>query len=94
MNETVTFSIIVVCLNAGKRLEETIESILKQNYNSYEIIIKDGGSTDGSIEALREYLSKDVVQENHQIVFGEKNIEAFAQEEFLTGRIRVFQQED
>lgn len=94
MSDTVTFSIIVVCLNAGKRLEETIESILKQNYNSYEIIIKDGGSTDGSIEALREYLSKDVVQENHQIVLGEKNIDAFAQEEFLTGRIRVFQQED
>lgn len=41
-----TFSIIVVCLNAGKKLRETIESILGQTERDYEIIIKDGGSTD------------------------------------------------
>ena len=41
-----TFSIIVVCLNAGEKLRETIESILRQTERDYEIIIKDGGSTD------------------------------------------------
>ena len=41
-----TFSIIVVCLNAGEKLRETIESILRQTEQDYEIIIKDGGSTD------------------------------------------------
>lgn len=46
------FSIIVVCLNAGSKLEQTIDSIRKQTYDTYEILIKDGGSTDGSIEAL------------------------------------------
>lgn len=40
------FSIIVVCLNAGEKLRETIESILSQTEQDYEIIIKDGGSTD------------------------------------------------
>ena len=41
-----TFSIIVVCLNAGEKLRETVGSILNQTEQDYEIIIKDGGSTD------------------------------------------------
>lgn len=47
-----TFSIIVVCLNEGEKLHKTIESILGQTEQDYEIIIKDGGSTDGSVEKL------------------------------------------
>lgn len=49
----VFYSIIVVCLNAGERLHDTIESILQQKYINYEIIIKDGGSSDGSVEELQ-----------------------------------------
>lgn len=49
-----TFSIIVVCLNAGDRLRETIESIRGQTEQDYEIIIKDGGSED---EMTRAYLN-------------------------------------
>lgn len=48
-----TFSIIVVCLNAGEKLRETIDSILHQTWQDYEIIIKDGGSTE---EVTRKYL--------------------------------------
>lgn len=47
-----TFSIIVVCLNEGEKLHKTVKSILKQTEDDYEIIIKDGGSTDGSVEGL------------------------------------------
>lgn len=46
------FSIIVVCLNEGEKLHKTIESILEQTEEDYEIIVKDGGSTDGSVEEL------------------------------------------
>ncbi len=46
------FSIIIVCLNAGGRLRETVESALAQYYQEYEIVIKDGGSSDGCVEAL------------------------------------------
>ncbi len=49
-----TFSIIVVCLNAGEKLYKTIESILRQTEKDYEIIVKDGGSTDGSLEELSQ----------------------------------------
>jgi len=47
------FSVITVCFNAGDKLLPTVESALKQNYNDFEIVIKDGGSTDGSIKAVR-----------------------------------------
>mgnify|MGYP003294819807 CR=1 FL=1 len=48
----IRFSIIVVCLNPGAGLNKTVESILAQTFGDYEMIIKDGGSTDGSIEGL------------------------------------------
>lgn len=44
------FSILVVCLNAGEKLKRTLESIITQTFTSYEVIIKDGLSTDGSEE--------------------------------------------
>lgn len=62
-----TFSIIVVCLNAGDRLRETIESIRNQTEQDYEIIIKDGASTDEVTKAyLDEYEQKSGTRENDQ----------------------------
>lgn len=49
----ITFSIIVVCLNPGDKLNETLDSILRQTCGHYEIVVKDGGSTDGSLEGMR-----------------------------------------
>lgn len=46
------FSIVVVCLNPGKEFEPTIQSILNQKFTDYEIIIKDGGSNDGTLERI------------------------------------------
>ena len=47
-----TFSIIVVCYNAGEKLEKTIASIRRQTEDDYEIIVQDGLSADGSVERL------------------------------------------
>lgn len=46
------FSIIVVCLNAGDKLNNTLKSIFAQDYQDFEVIVKDGGSSDGSIEGM------------------------------------------
>lgn len=54
MEQEIMYSIIVVCLNAGQKLYETLNSILKQNYRNFEVIVKDGGSSDGSVEMLAE----------------------------------------
>ena len=48
------FSIIVVCLNPGEKLKETVDSILLQTEKDVEIIIKDGNSSDGAVETLKK----------------------------------------
>ena len=52
--QTKFFSIIVVALNPGERLEKTLRSILEQTFSDYEVIIKDGGSKDGSADFIKE----------------------------------------
>ena len=46
------FSIITVNLNSGGRLSETVSSVLSQDFGDYELIIKDGGSSDGSADRI------------------------------------------
>jgi len=66
------FTVITVCLNPGEKLNATLESVLGQTCTDVEIIVKDGGSTDGSVarwqqeaarrpdgERVRVYVEKD-----------------------------------
>lgn len=48
-------SIVTPCFNAAKFLEETIESVLSQDYPAIEYLVMDGGSDDGTIEILKRY---------------------------------------
>ncbi len=54
----VFFSIVIPVFNRANLIQITIESILNQNIDNYEIIIVDDGSTDNTIEILQEYGSK------------------------------------
>ena len=51
-------SIITATFNSGKTVRDTIESVLRQTYQEYEYIIKDGGSKDDTLEICREYEPK------------------------------------
>ena len=51
-------SIITVVYNAVRTLEETILSVINQNFENYEYIIIDGGSTDGTVEIIKKNQDK------------------------------------
>jgi glycosyltransferase involved in cell wall biosynthesis len=48
-------SVITVCFNAAKEIEETIRSVMVQDHADIEHIVVDGGSTDGTQARVERY---------------------------------------
>lgn len=51
-------SIITPSFNQGQFLDETIRSVLSQDYPNLDYVVMDGGSTDGSVEIIKSYESQ------------------------------------
>ncbi len=51
-------SIITAIFNGKKAIEKTIQSVLNQTYDNIEYIIIDGGSTDGTLDIIKNYEAK------------------------------------
>jgi len=54
-------SVIVPVYNAEEYIGATLDSIINQDFNSYEVIVIDDGSTDSSPEIINEKLVKSIV---------------------------------
>jgi glycosyltransferase involved in cell wall biosynthesis len=56
---TPVISVILPVYNGGKYIVEAIESILKQTFSDFELIVIDDGSTDDTFRILQKYQAKD-----------------------------------
>ena len=82
-------SIVLPVYNGEKYLNESIDSVLKQTYKNWELIIVDDGSTDNSNKISNKYLSFDsriklITQENQKLPSALNNGFNIANGEFYT----------
>lgn len=54
------FSIIIPCFNGERFLEETIQSVLNQNYQYYELILIDDHSSDGTKRIIQNVCDRNI----------------------------------
>ncbi len=82
-----SFSIIVPVYNSEKKIVKTINSILQQNYDNYEIIIIDDGSKDKTKSCIDKYCSDDKIkyfyQENSGVSSARNNGLSKASNEYI-----------
>ena len=52
-------SIITPCYNSANFIIETMESVIHQTYQNWELLITDDGSKDNSVSIIQDYVKKD-----------------------------------
>ena len=52
-------TVIMPVYNAERYMQQSIESIIAQTYQNWELLIVDDGSTDSSVQIMQEYCSRD-----------------------------------
>lgn len=58
-------SIITINYNNAEGLRKTLASVASQTFRDFEHIIVDGGSTDGSVEIIREYADNEAIRQEN-----------------------------
>lgn len=55
----IKISVIMPSLNVSKYIKQCLQSVLNQTLEDIEIICVDGGSTDGTLDVIQQYVKKD-----------------------------------
>jgi len=53
--DNVTVTVLMPVFNGGKYIAEAIDSVIRQSYTHYELLIIDDGSTDNTLEVIRSF---------------------------------------
>ena len=56
-SDTPYFSIVIPAYNRAHLISKTLDSVLNQSYENFEVIIVDDGSTDNTEEVVKPYLA-------------------------------------
>lgn len=52
-------TVVTVCYNERPKIKKTVESVIHQTYSDIEYLIIDGGSTDGTLDIIKQYAKAD-----------------------------------
>jgi glycosyltransferase involved in cell wall biosynthesis len=58
MGPSLKISVVMPSYNHARFIREAIESVLSQEYEALDILVMDGGSTDGTVDILKSYGSR------------------------------------
>ena len=58
MQKQPKISIIIPVYNTSKYLKKCLNSVINQTYKNYNVIIVNDGSTDNSLDIIKEYIKK------------------------------------
>ena len=71
-------SIIIPVYNCQNFIKECLDSLIVQTLDNFEVIIVDDGSSDLSVQIVKDYLSRDarfsLIQQNHQFAGTARNV--------------------
>lgn len=68
-NRVRSVSVVTVCLNTRDTIRMTLESVARQTFADVRHVIIDGGSTDGTLDIIREYDPAYVVSEKDNGIY-------------------------
>ena len=60
--DKIKVSVIVPVYNLSGYIGNTLDSIINQDFNSYELIVIDDGSSDDSLDIINDKLSKSLIE--------------------------------
>jgi len=78
MNSSPAITVVIPAFNASTFLSETIQSVLSQTFDDWELLVIDDGSTDSTAEVVKSYLQQDdrvkLISQSNQGVSVARNI--------------------
>ena len=79
-------SVLLNCYNAEKFISKAIESVIKQTYKNWELIIWDDGSKDSTVDIVKKYQDKriKIFSKKNNLGLGKSRINAI---KFINGAL-------